>query len=190
MIRRHGFSVMEVLVGLVVGALVLAIAGRVLSQTRDASRAVIRSRAALDIDVLRRRRLASVFRSLQVGIGDDDSFRGTERSLEFTARRQTVNGWFEAKRLLLRLDQGRVVLGPPVSEDMAVTRSHVDVVADDVDALELHYLQSFGATSEWLRGWSSPATAPTAVRVIVRHTLRRSARVQADTQLYVIGSRG
>lgn len=66
---------------------------------------------------------------------------------------------------------------------LAVTSEDTVVVRSGVLSAEFQYLLVGGETSEWLRGWRSPATAPIAIRLILVQP------GQADTLVLVVGSR-
>ncbi|MHB1327427.1 MAG: PulJ/GspJ family protein [Gemmatimonadales bacterium] len=179
---RHGFTVIELLIGLAVGGVVLVLAGAVMGQLAADAGRVVRVRDALDRRAEARAFLASAFRSLQVGQGDDDNFLGSAQATEFTARVETARGWFEPRRLVLMGEGGRVLLRT-VGGD-AIT------LFERIDALETQYLPSSGGSSEWLQGWHSPSTAPVAIRLIIWWSEKERLESVSDTLLFVIGSRG
>lgn len=181
--RDHrGFTVIELLIGLAVGGVVLVLAGAVMGQlTADAGR-IVRVRDALDRRAEARAFLASAFRSLQVGQGDDDNFLGSAQATEFTARLENAHGWSEPRRVVVRREGSRVLLHT-VGGDTITQFEHVD-------ALEAQYLLTSGAQSEWLQGWHSPSTAPVAVRFILWWSENARSRRASDTLLFLIGSRG
>jgi hypothetical protein len=59
-------------------------------------------------------------------------------------------------------------------------------LADSVDHVGMDYLLGLGASSGWVRGWSSPVSAPLAVRLRIDYAPPRGA----DTLLLIIGPRG
>ena len=180
---RRGFTLVELMVGLVVAGLVLLLARVAVSQVGTGAAQLVSARHRLDEHANARRWLASAFHSLQVGQDDYDSFRGGPGELEFTARLQTPGGWFEPTRLQLARSGTAVVARRGIRDTV--------VLYQNVIEMETQYLLTTGAQSEWLRGWYSPATAPIAARLILwRHDGETDSGPASDTLLFLIGSRG
>lgn len=76
---RHGFTVIELLIGLAVGGVVLILAGAVMGQLAADAGRVVRVRDALDRRAEARAFLTSAFRSLQVGQGMMTTFLDRRR---------------------------------------------------------------------------------------------------------------
>lgn len=179
MTRRAGFTLFELMVGLAVIGLVLLVAHAILSEAAasgarlgaEAERLAARGRA---VEWLR-----GAVGSLQVGQAEDDSFDGFSDSVAFSSRLETALGWSELRRVGLAVS-GRRLLARLDGGDSVV-------LADSVVGLQVQYLLTTGAESEWLRGWRSPATAPLALRLIVGRA--GSGPPRADTLLLRVGPR-
>ncbi len=181
--RPDGFTVVELMVGLVVAGLVVLIARATLAETAFGSERLISTRSAFDARANGRRWLAAAFRSLQVGQGGDDGFRGSPNGVVFTSRLQVGPGWFEAERLRVERSANLLLIRRANRDSVVLSRN--------VAEIETQYLLTTGERSEWLRGWYSPSTAPLAVRLIVWTFGQRPDRSpSADTLLLLIGSRG
>jgi hypothetical protein len=102
--------------------------------------------------------------------------------VEFTARLETPDGWFEPKRVRLLVADAVLVA--------VIDRADSARLFDGVKSLEAHYLAGYGERSEWLRGWRSPATAPLAARLVIHRAAYADEPAPADTLLLLIGPRG
>lgn len=174
--QRCGFTVVELMVGLVVAGTVLTLAGRVFAEAAVGAHRIVDSRRSFDSIAVGRRWLSGAFRSLQVGRDRDDSFGGGADQIEFTARLQQPSGWFAAERLRIARRGSALI---------AVTSADTIPLFKGVRQFEAHYLLRGGERSEWLRGWYSPSTAPVAIRLVIGwHS------GAADTLLLVVGGRG
>ncbi len=176
---RRGFTVIEVVVGLAIAGLALLAAGRIFGEAGARAGQIERALAASSDRSVARLWLRSAFGSLEVGLTDDDSFRGLPDRVEFASRLMVPSGWAERRRVSLGLRHDTLAA--------VVGGRDTTVLETGVDALDVHYLLTGGERSEWLRGWQSPATAPVAIRLILWH---RTPRVGSDTLVYLVGSRG
>ena len=180
--RNAGFTLVEVMVALAVGALVVLLAHEVIVGVVDgaertrAAREVIERRANAD------RQLAAVLGNLEVGTDETTTYDGRsgwigdlERDeLAFTTWLQHPRGWMERERVTLEVHHGALVLA--IGADTVV-------LADHVTALGIDHLLEPGADARWVAEWRSPVNAPVAVRV------RVTRGAVADTMLYLVGSR-
>ena len=170
-----GFTLIELVVALTIGAMVVLMAHRILRGVIDGSEALGAAREALDHEANGRRMLTTLFGSLDVN-GDTVEFRGEPSRVGFTTWHGDAHGFRTRNRVTLIAENGSLVALGASQEPLAVLR--------DVMALELDYLLEYGARERWVGEWISPASAPAAVRL----RLSRSAR--ADTLLLIIGGRG
>lgn len=178
---RHsarGFTLIEVMVALTIGALVVILSQRLLGQVAGSFRALSDARVALDRERNAVRWLKASWLSLEVA-GTDGAFEGKGDQVSFATWLQTPEGWFRRERLRLGLDHGQVVASSG--------RGRV-VLWDSVATLDLDYLLAPGAQAHWVREWSSPLTAPVAVRL--RLGRGSAGTVVADTLFFLIKERG
>lgn len=175
--NARGFTLIELTVALVVASLVLLTVHALASALFDAAGRTRETGRALAGTENARRVLVQVFGSVQAGVSPGDGFIGD------TAQVACTSWYLDSRGLPARY---RVTLA---------ARSHALVLdgleapltlADSVTGVTLEYLVSLGASSTWVRGWSSPVGAPLAMRV----RMQRAAPVRMDTLLVLIGERG
>ena len=174
--RQAGFTLIEVMVALIVAGLVVLMAQRIFGATADGVAAVRASRARLDREANAHRWLASAFLSLEVGLEGSASFEGTPHGMTFTSRLATEHGWAERSKVSLAIKNAQFIArtesGSPV------------VLSSDAAEVAFDYLLEPGADAQWVGTWSSPVSAPLAVRV------RVSRAGTVDTALFLIRGRG
>jgi prepilin-type N-terminal cleavage/methylation domain-containing protein len=174
---RSGFTLIEVMVALAIGALVVLMAERLFAGAGDGGRVLAAARERLDRDANARRWLEATFLSLAVGDSGASGFTGNPDRVRFTAWQPTPGGWFEPRQIDLGLNEGRIAAGVSPGEPLILVDSVSDVVFD--------YLLEYGAETHWVTRWISPVSAPFAVRIrLVRE------RGVVDTLLYLIKERG
>jgi len=187
MSRDRGFTLIEVMVALTLGALVLLLAHRLFTGVADGAVRLTEARQTLDREANARRWLAAAFGSLEIDSASG-GFAGDLSHVEFGSWQLTQYGWFSRRRITLTRNGNRLVaLEPPDSI----------VLSDSVSDLQLDYLLevgdvgrgdsapvSPGERARFVRQWISPVSAPIAVRLRVTH-----AGV-VDTVLVIVGSRG
>jgi prepilin-type N-terminal cleavage/methylation domain-containing protein len=182
--RTGGFTLVELLVALTIGALVVLLAHRAFGVVSDLAGRVATRREAHDRDINARRFLAQAFGSLEVGLMTDGGFRGLTDDVTFAA-------WLPSADDTVRRHRVRIVATPEgVIALVAPLRAH-GVTAPDTLRLfpgardvAFDYLLDYGADAAWVREWRSPVSAPIAVRV------RMLEGEVADTLLFAIGPRG
>ena len=175
-----GFTLIEMLVALVVTGLTLLLAYQIFGATADAGRQLEGARAALNREQNAHRWLTTVFLDLDVGSAPDVGFEGSPERVAFGSWLPTAFGWDERSPVVLEWSEGRLI---------ARGRSRTLVLADSVVAVGFDYLLEPGANTRWVGSWSSPVSAPLAVRVRVTH-LDGHSHIEVDTTLYLIKSRG
>lgn len=174
----RGFTLIEVTVALVLASLVLLTAHRLGSALLDAVRHSSTSEQALARTANVRRVLVHVLGSVQAGVSDGDGFTGDTTKITCTSWFTDGDGWPTRGRVTLSHNAKSLTLeGLP---------GGAVVLADSVARVRFDYLLGLGARSSWVRGWSSPVSAPLAVRI----RLERAAGAPADTILLFIGPRG
>ncbi|PYP75100.1 MAG: hypothetical protein DMD25_13800 [Gemmatimonadetes bacterium] len=181
---RRGFTLIEVVVALAIGAAVLLVAHELFAGVADRGRTLIAARTALDRAVNARRWLAATFLSLDVGTDGAGGFDGRPDHAAFSTWLLTPNGWFERRQVTLSAEQGYL--------RAAVIPGTAIALADSVTDLQLDYLLEPGAESRWVREWVSPVSAPVAVRMRVTNAGcgMRDAGCVVDTLLFLIKERG
>jgi prepilin-type N-terminal cleavage/methylation domain-containing protein len=174
--RRAGFTLIEVMVALTVAGLVVLMAQRIFGATADGVAAVRESRARLDREANAHRWLASAFLSLEVGLEGSAPFEGSPRGMTFTSRLAAEHGWAERSKVSLGIEDARFIALTGNGSRLVLSSGAAEVAFD--------YLLEPGADARWVGTWSSPASAPLAVRV------RVSRAGTVDTALFLIRGRG
>ena len=181
---QGGFTLIEVLVALAIGALVVLLAHQVFATVVNRGRTLLAARQSLDRTMNARRWLAATFLSLDVGMESAGGFDGRVDRMAFAAWQRTADGWFERRRITLAREGDRLVA--------AVTPGAPVALMDDVDDVAVDYLLEPGAEARWVREWVSPVSAPIAVRLRVARTGcgMGDAGCGVDTLLLLIKERG
>lgn len=190
--ERRGFTLIEVLVALTVSGIVVLLAHAVFTAVTDAGRQVHAARLALDREANARRWLHAAFSSLDVGSDSAASpFEGRPDRIAFGAWLETAGGWFERRRLELRLNDGELVARLGSGEWGVVPDGSQLMLTDSVSEVEFDYLLEPGENTKWVREWISPVSAPLAVRVRVsRGRGKGEGERVVDTLLLIVGPRG
>lgn len=173
--KRRGFTLLEVLVALTLGALVVLVGHRLFSAITDGTHRLSEARDALDRSSNARRWLVEAFGSLDVGTAESGGFAGRPDRVEFGTWLLNERGWFERRRVVLNAEGGALV---------ARLGGGSVVLAESVGGVRFDYLLDPGSTATWVQEWLSPISPPLAVR------LRIARRERVDTLLYVVGTRG
>lgn len=176
--RAHGFTLLELMLAMVIGAMMVLIAHRSFAAVTEGWQRLEQHRLGHDRTVNAHRWLESAFLSLEVD-RVHGSFDGQRERVGFDSWLESPDGWFERVRLAIARDNDRLVA-------TGVPWGSVELSAE-VDSIAFDYLLALGATSGWVREWHSPVSAPLAVRMRV-HRARASRRI--DTLLFLIKERG
>jgi prepilin-type N-terminal cleavage/methylation domain-containing protein len=175
--RRAGFTLIEVMVGLTIGALVILLAHRLVQEVQAASAVLTADSRTLSREQNGRQLLADLLQSVDLS-GGSGSFTGGPNQLSFGARAQRAEGWFAPQRVGIAQNGATVVL---------TLGSKALVIRDSVKVIEFDYLMSLGGDSPWYREWTTTAQAPLAVRL--RLTSLRQGEVP-DTLLFLVRGAG
>lgn len=187
-----GFTLIEVLVALTIGAIVVLLAHELFGAVAERGRTLTVSRSALDRSANARRWLNATFLSLDAGTEGAGGFDGRPDHVAFASWLLTPDGWFERRTVSLARDNDRLVASVAPGQPIALM--------DSVAELAFDYLLEPGAESRWVREWVSPVSAPLAVRMRIENAGCpkglpvgrgiRDARCVVDTLLFLIKERG
>src|SRR5438132_3166818 len=179
-----GFTLIEVLVALTIGAIVVLLAHELFGAVADRGRTLTVARAALDRSANARRWLDGTFLSLDVGTEGAAGFEGRPDHAAFASWLLTPDGWFERRTVSLARNNDRLVAS--VAPGQPIT------LMDSVAELAFDYLLEPGAESRWVREWVSPVSAPLVVRMRIAKggCEMRDAGCVVDTLLFLIKERG
>ena len=179
-----GFTLVEVMVALTIGAVVVLLAHQLFAAVAERGKTLLAARTALDRSANSRRWLAATFLSLDVGTDGAGGFEGRPDHAAFTTWMLMPDGWFERRQVTLGAEQGRL--------RAIVTPGTSIALADSLTEVEFDYLLEPGAESRWVREWVSPVSAPVAVRMRVTRAGcgRQGAGCVMDTLLFLIKERG
>jgi len=182
-VRRdsRGFTLLEVLVALTLGAIVVLAAHRIFTGVVDGVRRMDAARADLDRAMNARRWLTATVGSLAVG-DQDGPFVGKPDQVAFGSWQLTPEGWLTRRRVALGAANGRFVAVGPQGDPL--------VLADSVRDVQFDYLLEPGENTRWVREWMSPVSAPLAIRVRIKRGAVSGERGAVDTLLLIIGPRG
>jgi prepilin-type N-terminal cleavage/methylation domain-containing protein len=173
---RGGFTLMEVVVALSIGALVLLGARAMLSQLADSAEATAGAAAETDREANGERLLRDVVSRVEISDIDHRGVWGDEAGARFSTWCQMPDGWLERCTALLgvvRLDTATVLA-------LELPRGEVHPVRRGFGRARLMYLIDAANGGRWTRNWSSTVTAPLAIGVVA----------DADTLILRIGERG
>ena len=184
----RGFTLIEVLLALTLGALVVLAAHRVFAGVADGAIRLREARISLDREANARRWLNAAFASMEIGT-EGGGFTGRPDQVQFSSWLLNQRGWYSLRRVTLARLEDRLVAEVPPDEAI--------VLDDSVSDFELDYLldvqsdvagdSTAGAPGErarFVREWISPVSAPVAIR------LRISRAAGVDTLFLVVGPRG
>jgi prepilin-type N-terminal cleavage/methylation domain-containing protein len=175
--RRGGFTLVELLVGVLIAGLGVSVAVGVFLGALDAVRSM-----SLDAERAARRATSWTWLTealLSASVSPDSSrlFRADSDSLSFFGTLRVPPGWTEATQVNVSVSDGEIRL-------MASSGLRV-LLADSLREAHFDYLTEYGAESLWLPRWESFTRPPLAVRLRYR---RRGS--PADTLLFYVGGRG
>jgi len=179
-----GFTLIDVLVALTIGAVVVLLAQQLFAAVAERGKTLVAARTALDRSANARRWLEATFLSLDVGTEGAAGFDGRPDHVAFASWLLTADGWFERRTVSLARDNDRLVASVAPGQPIAFM--------DSVTELALDYLLEPGAESRWVREWVSPVSAPVAVRMRIAKAGcdKRDAGCVVDTLLLLVKERG
>lgn len=178
--RRNGFTLLEVLVALVVGALVIVGAHRILATLTDQAHVLVRNAASFDRRANGERMLRDLVGQLEIGSPGTVPFSGSQDTVRFSTWCESAAGW---------LEPCPVTLFFAAQHDQEVLRAQLGTgqrldLLDGFTSGSFRYLQSAAAGGQWFDLWSAGITAPLGIGVLF---VRGDS---VDTMLVRIGPRG
>lgn len=173
--NRAGFTLLEMIVALGLASVALLLAHAILGGVLDADAGLRRAtEEARRVDAARAWVLEACH-GLEVGGSSDLGFYGSVTEARFTTRVVDLSGTVAAGDARIIVDVDRIRLSLP---------SGTFVLVDSITGGSFAYLLSGELEGSWLRAWSAPSSAPTAIRI----TWSRAG--MTDSLLCPIGGRG
>lgn len=174
--RRHGFTVLEVIVALVVSAIVILGARTLVERLDDGARRILAGAVRTDAKANGDRMLRDLALRLEVGTAEAGHFGGEPETAVFTSWCDVPRGWRE--RCLVTVT---IVPGRDRDTIRVATSTGLRFVALDAPApAALRYLNDSRAGGQWFQSWGAGITAPLAIGIA-------SPR---DTTILRVGERG
>jgi prepilin-type N-terminal cleavage/methylation domain-containing protein len=178
----RGFTLIEVLVALAVGAVVVLGARLMLEGAADGGRRIARVAQGMDRDANAERLLRTTVASLEWGSAEEGGarFGGDEREARFTSWCDAPGGWQE------RCDVSIAVTFDSSATHVAGSLSLSRVGAEPVQIRDgfthgaLRYLADARDGGHWITKWDAGLAAPLAIGVIL----------DRDTLVLRVGERG
>lgn len=172
--RDSGFSLLEIVIGLGIAAMVMLTAGGFLASSLDLTE-------RLEIEVRESSSyfhawiwMEQAFANASTGAEPEQGFQGGPTGADFSTRLWVPGGWLEEVHTTIALDDGRVVIDLPENRSL--------VLADSVRFFEIDYLARRGSNAPWLTAWDSELLLPPAVRIRAAFEGER-----VDTAVFVVG---
>jgi prepilin-type N-terminal cleavage/methylation domain-containing protein len=173
---RAGFTLIEVLIAMAIGATVVLGARVLMERLGDGALRIGEAARAADADANGERLLRALVGSVEVGPEAALAFGGDEREARLTSWCETPAGWQERCRVTLvvgTLDGTPALLAALSTGDTLVVRRAARFAA-------LRYLESAAGGGRWFRYWDDGLLAPRAIGVLL----------DGDTLIVRIGDRG
>lgn len=178
--HRSGFTLIEVLVALIVGAIVLLGAHQILAILTDQSHSLTSRAAHTDRDANGERLLRSLVGQLELGSPGTVPFSGSPDTVRFSSWCEVPSGW---------LERCAVMLSFAADSDHETLRAQLNAHRP-IDVLRglrrgtFRYLESAAAGGQWFQQWGAGITAPLGLGIVlVRDDV-------VDTMIVRIGPRG
>ena len=173
---RGGFTILELLVALLVGAMVVLAARLMLDGVADDARRIHRAAKRSDHDANAERELRSTVESIDVGTVGVLAFEGDEHAVRFSAWCTRSGGWQERCAVTLSItgDSSQATLVLARSGDKPLN------VRSGARRGELCYLADAHDGGRWVQRWDAGFGVPLAIGAVL----------DADTLVLRIGERG
>jgi prepilin-type N-terminal cleavage/methylation domain-containing protein len=172
----RGFTLVEVLVALTLGAMLVLAAHATFGGATDAAASLARAQAEHEVEMTGRLALTRLIANLDAAGPGSVGFSGGPETMRFSTRLRDDDGDVSVHVVQIRVAEG-VLTASRTSGPIATLPS--------VAAVAFDYLLESGADARWVVGWHSPVSAPLAVRMRLQRTTGAM-----DTLLLTIGVRG
>lgn len=183
--NRHGFTLIEIMVGVLISAMTVAIVRYEFAALAEGSEHLTHHR----LKAMRRhnatRWLGEALASMEAGDGRD-AFAGERHQLHCTTWTLGPGGWPQRTPLELKL----------VNTDFRATTQQGSITLfSNVGTVALEYLVDPSAGTPWVSQWESTVSVPYAIRVrlaYLPHVVKTAPAIPpwSDTLTIIIGSRG
>ncbi len=173
---RRGFTLIEVLVALLIGATIVLCGRLLLEGVSDDARRMTTFAQLSDHEENGQRLLRSTVMAIDVSAAGAEPFAGDERLARFTSWCARPGGWQE--RCVVTL----AITGDTAAASLMLTLAEAAPfnIRSGFRHGELRYLMDARDGGHWLRSWETGLTAPLAIGAVL----------DADTLVLVIGERG
>ncbi|HXC25158.1 MAG TPA: prepilin-type N-terminal cleavage/methylation domain-containing protein [Gemmatimonadaceae bacterium] len=168
---RSGFTLIELMVALTIGAGLLLAGRLLLEQITATEHIIVADSAAQDTSVTQGLLLHSLVRNLEVGTDSLTTFAGNEHIAQFTTWCIDTTALRIRCRVRLTID---TTLTAVTSATPLTTLQHTTKIG------QFRYLSDARNGGQWYRSWGIGLTAPLAIGIIVGH----------DTTVLRVGDRG
>jgi prepilin-type N-terminal cleavage/methylation domain-containing protein len=180
--EQRGFTLIELMVALAITSIVALLGHQIVTVATRGAQDLRRAGYDLDRQGNAKRWLALTLGSLEVGQPGDNPFEGRPAELRCTAWVETSLGWMERTNVRLTVAGGHLVASTDGLGAISLSDSSAAVAFD--------YLLVPGADSRWIGDWSSPTTAPVAVRIRLSRVIDSTMARRVDTLLFLVKARG
>lgn len=161
---RHGFTLIEVTIALLVGGMALTAAAALLGGLGDRADAIRHAGLSVDRDANAERLLRVMWGNLRFSADSTRTVSGDSTAVNFASWCETVEGWLRPCRTRLSVDRTggggayefRLALGP-ASPTVTLWRG--------AGSASIRYLRDAAHRGEWTTTWSD-IVAPPAIAVI------------------------
>jgi prepilin-type N-terminal cleavage/methylation domain len=178
----RGFTLVEVIVAITVGAMVILAARLLVEQLGDSAQATIRAATRIDAEANAEHVMRGLATRSRPGTTDATPFEGDATHARFSSWCDVPGGWQERCLATLTVpaptqsDSAGALLLTPGSGDAMPIRSGVKTGM-------LAYLTSASDGGQWVAAWNTASLAPLAIVAVLDLGERR------DTLIFRIGAR-
>jgi prepilin-type N-terminal cleavage/methylation domain-containing protein len=173
---RAGFTLVEVLIALALGALVLLCARLLAGSIALGFDRIVEARTTNDRLVLPERKLRALLRRVEVGTDSARTFGGGEHNVRFTSWCDVAAGWQERCEVLVWVDAS----GSAQPVRLHTSSGDDDTLGTSAAQTAFRYLRDAHGGGEWVARWGTSLTAPSAILLVQG----------ADSLILRIGERG